>query len=150
MILVITTLKDRLSTLSSLKYIDENTGQLDYYGSNPPVNWPCALISIASAKFSDLSIDRTQQPVNRQMGELLIEIQIANLKLTGSSAAAPVFQKEKALIVLQILEEVHKALHGWSPGGNIGKFIRQGIQQQQRDDGIQLYSVFYSLSVSDC
>lgn len=150
MIEIIEPLKERLTTIEELKYVDENWGQLDYYGQNPPVKWPCSLVSITSARFSDTGIDRSAVPQNRQMGDLLVEIRVANLKLTNTSAMAPVSQKEKAQGIFQIIQSIHEIVHGWTPGGKIGKLIRQGMQHERRDDGILDYSIFYSVSVSDC
>lgn len=150
MIELIEPLKERLSTIVELKYVDENWGQLDYYGQNPPVKWPCALVAITSARFSDTGMDRTAQPQNRQMGELLVEIRVANVKLTNTSAMAPVNQKESARGILYLIQAIHELIHGWSPGGNIGKLTRQGMQHERRDDGIQDYSIYYAVAVSDC
>lgn len=150
MIEIIEPLKERLSTIEALKYVDENWGQLDYYGQNPPVKFPCSLLAITSARFSDTAMDRSAVPQNRQMGDLLVEIRVANLKLTNTSAMAPANQKEKAHEILHIIQAIHELIHGWSPGGNVGKLMRQGMQHERRDDGIQDYSLFYSVGVSDC
>jgi len=150
MIEIIDPLKERLAVIPALNYVDENTGQLDYYAPNPPVKFPCSLISIASAKFSDTGIERAAVLQNRQLADVLVEIRVANLKLTNSSAKAPAGQKSAALDILRIIQTVHELVHGWTPGGTVGKFIRQGLQQERREDGIQEYSIYYAVSLSDC
>lgn len=139
--------RTRLAEGTLLKYIDENWGQIEYVVA-PPVKWPCALISIYSGNFSDIGIDRTQTPQNRQMGNYIIELRFANLKMTPSSAKAKASLKQNSLSIFDVLDEAHALLHGWSPGGAIGKYMRLRMQMEKRDDGVQEFMVQYSVGVS--
>ena len=52
---ILQNIQNRLSTITEIRYIDEDWGQLDYYSQNMPVQWPCCLIDIQSGNFSNLS-----------------------------------------------------------------------------------------------
>lgn len=90
---VLKKIQDLLATIPALKYVDEDWGQLDDYSPHPPTQFPLALIDIGNLQYSDIGIDRTATPQNRQMATGTIVISIANLKLTNTSARAPLTQK---------------------------------------------------------
>ena len=147
---LIETLREKLAQIPQVKYVDEDWGQLDHYSPHPPVMWPCILIDLASAKYSDIGRKPGSVPVNRQMGEILIEITVANLKTTNSSSRAPQGQKTQSLSIHSIIQAVHVAIHGWSPGENIGKLIREGQKREKRDDGVQEHKIYYSAGITNC
>lgn len=62
----------KISEVKELNYIDEDWGQLDKYSQSPPVQWPCCLIDISSANYSNIRRNGLAKPVNRQMGQLSI------------------------------------------------------------------------------
>ncbi len=146
---ILQNIQSQLAELTEIKYIDEDWGQLDYYSQNMPVQWPCVLIDIASATYSNLGIDRDKSPQNRQMGSYVVQITIANIKLSPSSAKSSSLQKEKAWEVLDLVEQVHCQLHGYSPTPNSSKLIRTSFARQMRDDGVQEYRVNYKLETSN-
>lgn len=137
-------------TVTAVKHVDENWGQLDLYGNEIPVQWPCALISLNSAVFSNLGTDVKARPMNRQEGTATVELAFAKLKLTNSSFKAPMAQKEKAWEIWDIVDNAHKALHGWNPTPGTGKLIRTGISQVRRDDGVQEIRVTYTIGLHNC
>lgn len=132
-----------------INFVDENSGQLEVF-PNPPVKWPCALIDLSSGNFSNNSNDRSAEPTLRQQGVMQIEITIANLKLTNSSANAPSFQKQKAFSIWKYVEVIHKKLQGWRPSEKSGALVRASLQKVKRDDGIQEIRVIYTLGISNC
>lgn len=132
-----------LTTVTELKYVDQDWGQLDEYSQNPPVKWPCALVDVSSANYSNIGTDRGMVPKNRQMAECTLEVTVANLKLSSSSGRAPQGQRTHAANIKEIIEKVHQALHGVSTSPKAGALIRQRYIRQRRDDGIQQYSIIY-------
>lgn len=139
----------KLTTISALKYIDEDWGQLDSYSPNPPTQFPCALIDITSLIFSNIGKDNTANPVNRQMAEGTITFILANLKLSNTSQRAPQTQKDNAWNIWTIIDDLHKAVHGWKPTEYSNALIRTGLRRIRRDDGIQEYQITYSIGVSN-
>jgi hypothetical protein len=146
---IIEAVQDLLEPTPGIKYVDENWGQLDYYSPNFPVKWPCALIDVNSAQFSNIGMDKQATPQNRQMGDYTLEVRIANLKLTNSSAKAPQAQKDHSRTIWTLIEEVHKLLQGFRPDENCGKLIRTGISRVPREDSVQEYTVIYSGTVNN-
>lgn len=145
---ILLSIQDKLiQEVSALKYVDEDWGQLDDYGPNAPVQWPCSLIDISAAQYTNLGQDRTAVPVQRQEGTVMISISFANLKLTNSSAKAPMGQKQKAFILAGIVEDAHKVLQGFRPVEKQGVLIRSSFGKVKRDDGVQLYKIIYSIGL---
>lgn len=139
----------KLSEVVSLQYIAENWGQLDHYSNNPPVQWPCALVDIGSASFSDIGRDNSQIPINRQMGSIQVTVRIAHLRLGNTSHMAPQTQKDATWSVFETIEEVHGKLHGFEPVENCSPLMRKSFARVIREDGIQEYIVVYSGELSD-
>lgn len=146
---IIDNIQAKLQEITDLKYVDEDWGQLDYYSPNFPVQWPCALIDVTNAAYSDTGKDRTKEPQQRQMAECYLTLSIANLKLTNSSGLAPKLQKDYSRSIWELIEEIHKAVHGWNPDEMAGKLIRRGLQRVKRDDGVQEYTLTYSFGITD-
>jgi hypothetical protein len=138
--------QEKLVAITELKYIDEDWGQMDSYSPNPPAKFPCALIDITSLGFSNIGQDKTDDPINRQLGDGTVTIIIANLKLSNTSQRAPQTQKDNAWNIWSIIEDIHKKLHGWKPIENSGALMRTSLKRIRRDDGIQEYQVTYSIS----
>lgn len=154
MIEIFKNLQDRLATIPAdnmpgtlLNYVDEDWGQLDDYGVNIPVKWPCCLISEQGESYSDIGPDRKAMPINRQEGTLTIVLTIANLKLTNSSHKAPLLQKQQAWLIRKIKDKIHETVHGWAPVAEHGKLMRTSGRKVDRDDGIQQYQVFYTMAL---
>jgi hypothetical protein len=150
MVEIIEAIQKKLSENGNFNYVDENWGQLDYYSPNFPVQWPCVLIDVAGATFSNIGKDHSKAPINRQMGDITIELRIANLRLTNTSGKAPNLQKIYTRSIWQLLEELHRELHGWNATAASSKLIRTTVNRVRRDDGVQEYAVRYSAEVNGC
>lgn len=147
---IITTTVNKLSEAAVLKYQDENWGQLQFFGEQCPVQWPCALVDVSSAQFSNIGKQRGKVPEERQQGILTLEITVGNIKLTNTSGRAPKSQVRVGLSIWEIVNEVNKVLQGWNPNRQTGGFIRTAIQSITRDDGIQEKKIVYTIGLHDC
>lgn len=147
---IIEKIQERLADYGDLRYVDENWGQLDYYSPNFPVKWPCALIDVVDARFSNIGRDRNQVPEQRQMGRIVVELRVANLRLSNSSAKAPRLQKEYARGIWDIIQGIHERLHGWAPNEMTSRLIRESVNRVRRDDGVQEYAVRFSCEANNC
>lgn len=146
---VLKSIISKIETSNSVNYVDEDWGQLDYFSPNFPVKWPCVLVDIGNAHFENIGKDRSASPVNRQTADTMIMLTIANLKLTNSSGKAPTLQRDQAFSIWKLQNDVHKLIHGWNPTETTGKLIRSGMQRVKRDDGVQEYTVVYSLGMTN-
>lgn len=125
-----------------LLYIDEDWGQMDYY-DYPPVKFPCALIEIQDAEY-------TNDGELQQRGTLTIVLKLFLLKLSNTSNGAPQNQKEDAKKIWTILEEVNKRIHGQSfLSKGWGVPIRKKMQKIKRQDGIYQRNIIYTIGFVD-
>ncbi|NDV45492.1 hypothetical protein D0T49_00295 [Paludibacter sp. 221] len=126
-----------------LLYIDEDWGQLDYYDKFPLVKFPCALIDIQNATF-------TNDGELAQRGVLTVVVKLYLLRLSNTSNAAPQSQKNNAKKGWAIYEKVNRALHGqdFLPVGFAAP-IRQSMQRVKRADGVYQRDITYTIGFSD-
>lgn len=140
-------IQNKLEAIPGINYVDEDWGQLDDYGPHVPVKWPCCLIDYSGAQFSDIGTDKTATPQSRQQATGTISFVFGNLKTTNSSGKAPIGQKSVAWLLLELIEETHKVIHGFKPGTDTGALVRSSFRRVKRDDGIQQYQVIYTLGM---
>lgn len=134
---IITQIQERLADkVPALKYIAQDWGQLDLYADFPPVKYPCALIDIENGVF-------TNAGHNVQEGQLSIVITISDLS-NRISRTANKEMKERALFIFRIMEDIHRALQGWSGDEDYAKLTRVAMNRQIREDGARLRTLVYS------
>lgn len=146
---IILNIQERLKNVPEFKYIDEDSGQLDYYSARPPVSWPVCLIDLTGATYTFVGQDRSASPQERQMGVGNITITIANMKLSNTSGRAPLAMKQKAWSIWQLIESAHVQLQGFRPADNCGKLVRNSFKRVMRDDGVQEYKITYTMSLDN-
>lgn len=146
---IIQATQDKLAEVPEIRYIDEDWGQLDSYSPNFPVKWPCVLIDVDRANYSNVGMDKSQVPMNRQMSEYSVTLTIANQRLSNTNQRAPQTQKDKAWSIWDLIESIHGKMQGFRPINMSGKFIRTAHQRVIRDDGVQEYKVTYTSSITD-
>ena len=140
-------IQNKLSEVIELKYIDEDWGQLNMY--QPPVKWPCCLIDISDINFSNLGIDRTATPQNRQLGKATVKLTLANLKLTNTSMQAPQAQKDQAWLIWDLAQKIHQKMNGFTPDVNCSRMLRNDLKRSVRDDGVQEYFITYYVEATN-
>jgi len=117
------------SAVPSLRWIDQDFGQLEVFEYRPAVAFPCALIDFAQANFSNMA-------ELAQMADLNITIRIGFAPFSAANTLAPMDVREKALEYYNIEQLVYEAVQGWQPSfeGNIyaQPFIRVSSQTEQR------------------
>jgi len=137
----------KIMEVEAIPYVDEDWGQLDDYSPNYPVKWPCCLIDLQGASFSDTGMQRNASPENRQEATATVTLVFANQKLTNGSGRAPLSQKQATWLIHDIIEAAHKLLHGWRPVEPHGKLVRTGQRKIRRDDGVQMHQVIYTVGL---
>lgn len=127
----------------SLKLIDEDWGQCDFYDDRPPVKFPCALIDIQDATFSDAG-------EGRQQGVLTVCVKLFVLRLGNTSNAAPDSQRKSVrdgwLACNQIIKAVHNKdflSEGYAPPK------RARMERIKRRDGIYERNITFTIGITD-
>lgn len=104
---IIKDLMDMLSeALPSVKYIDKDWGQLGM--EQPPVGWPCILIDIEDVDIRPLTDGNEQHKAT-------VVLTVANKRKNSSSAHAPSASKEKSMETIDLTDDVHRLVQGYSP-----------------------------------
>lgn len=141
--IILTDIQERLkATVTELKYIDEDWGQLDDYSPNFPVKWPCTLIDCFAANYENIAR-------KGQMGLASIRLQIADIKLSNSSANAPDAQKTKSKSFYLLMNKIYKALHGWSGHDTYSSLIRTREGRIRRNDGVRVHEMIFTIEIKD-
>ena len=146
---IIQAIQTKIQAITGVKYVDEDWGQLDYFSPNFPVKFPCVLIDVANANYSNIGQDKQAMPIHRQMADATISLTIANMKFTNSSGMAPQSQKDNTWSIHELIEEIHKVVQGFRTSDNATGLIRIGMNRTKRDDGVQEYTVRYSISLQN-
>lgn len=130
-----------IQKVSELKYVDEDWGQMD--SPNPPVKYPCSLIDIQGAEYTD-------EGNLIQQGTVMVVIKLYLLKLSNSSNAAPQSQKDKYKKNWLLMKNVNKAIHGQNflQLGH-GLLMRKRFRKIKRDDGIIGFEIYYEIQFKD-
>ena len=133
-----TGIQNRLAAeVPSLQYVDEDWGQLDMHGSMPPVRFPCALIDC-----SGITVSHTAGGV--MLDDVTVAVRIADMRISNTSHKAPMFQKEKAFALFDLMDRVTRALHGWTGNQELyGRLRRTGQSRQARRDGLRVYEITF-------
>jgi hypothetical protein len=139
---LIADLKTRLATVPAIKYLDEDWGQLDYYSPNQPVKWPCVIIDINQAVWSN-------QGEHVQIGLAQVSIRVADMKLSNTNVMAPLAQRAAAASIFDLLAAINHVLHGWTAGSANGPLTRTLTRRVNRDDGIREFEMLYSVQLID-
>lgn len=147
---ILKAIQNKISEIPQIKYVDEDWGQLNLYGLDVPVKFPCALFDIKDGGFENMGNDRRQTPSQRQLGRFTLDLAVGNLKLTNTSGRAPQSQKSKAWEIHTLIKLVHEKLQGFSPRADCSKLIRMSAQRIRRDDGVQEYHILYGFEITDC
>ncbi len=132
-----------LEKVPALLYVDEDWGQLDYYGDQPPVQWPCALIDCSG-------INVTQMGNRTMIDEIDIIIRVADMRLSNSSGQASDFQKNAHYQLFAIMADVIKQLHGWTGSPNVyGRLQRVSQLRRQKNNSIRLYEIGFTCALTN-
>lgn len=121
----------QLGTIPSLKWIDEEKGQLNF--ERPPVLFPCALVDITLPKTKDM---------NRKLQEcdVIITVRLAFDFAGNTSNETPDEARDKSLEYYDIVEEVYQLLHGWTDG-RFNPLSRAGFYPEKRPDGYKVVAM---------
>lgn len=129
----------QLDTALSLKWVDEDKGQMNF--ERPPVLFPCALvdIQITNAEKMGGKLLRCDALVTVRMG----------FDFTGNtSTKTPAEARAKSLEYYDIVEEVKKKLNGWS-GGNFNALEFKNFYPEKRPDGYKVQAMVFATQFLD-
>ena len=124
--------------MPELRYISEDWGQLDYYNDKPPVNWPCALISIASGQDTV----KTKDLRNRST---TLQVRLADSPSVIATSGAPDTHVNTALLILDLVDKVGDSLHDLEVTGYKNELTQASFNKVIREDGVREYNLFFKI-----
>jgi hypothetical protein len=130
----------QLKDNTSLQWIDLDTGQLDA-GVRPPVAYPAALIDIQIPGTEDIST-YTQSCLCR------ITVRVACDVYGKTNADAPEVPRANALSYFNTVNEVYKALQGFSTA-ELDCLTRKSLKTEKRGDGLKVCTMEFQASFED-
>ncbi|WP_052444274.1 hypothetical protein [Flammeovirga sp. OC4] len=136
---ILNSIQEQLSKISEVNYAGEDWGQLDE--ERPPVKFPCALVDMDQFQYSDMG-EKTQ------MGEGIIQITVADIKLQGNRPTAQMNRVSDHDRFMTVLEKVHEKLHGYGTA-EFQPLKRVSMAKIKRTDGIRSYVISYETAYTD-
>lgn len=125
----------QIKTVPAIKWIDEDFGQIDQYDDRPPVQFPCALVSID--QLSDpLGGDEYDQTNT-------ITVRVAHSRLGDRSGMAPEAAMDATLKKLDDVEAVITTLTGFEVQGVTGTLYLVSANSERRADGIAVKALVF-------
>lgn len=138
-----TLILERMKTKApSIRFVAQDIGQLENYEIRPAVSWPCCLIDIQQAQFSEANSE------NIQLAQGLISFRIGLVKYTDSNNLVPGNVLENSLKYYEAENELYAALHGWKPEG-FGALLRRSCVTERREDDIRVREMKFAFSFTD-
>lgn len=120
----------RLKTVTALKWIDADDGQLEFFELRPAVSFPCALVDVEYPQCEDLS--DTMQMCNAR-----VTIRLAFEPAGKTNSAAPTLVQSAALARFVTVAACYSALQGWSDT-DVGSFSRVSQITEKREDNLKV------------
>jgi hypothetical protein len=121
---------DRLKTVTALKWIDADDGQLDFFEMKPPVAFPAAIVDVEYPDCEDIG-DTNQLCTAR------VTIRLAFEPAGQTSSKAPTLVQAKALARFDVVSACFTALQAWSDD-EVGAFSRKSQTTEKRDDNLRV------------
>ncbi|HMR84799.1 MAG TPA: hypothetical protein PKE30_16755 [Niabella sp.] len=138
---IVTDILSRLdSQVPGSKYNDEDWGQLDDYSANPPVKWPCCIVDVVNVQWGNIGR-------GGQTGLATVTVRIADLRLSNTSTKAPAGQRNAASSFWTLVNDVYKALEGFSGSPLYSKLILTSEARIKRDDGVRDYLMTFTSQI---
>ena len=134
----------QLATVPDLKFIDLDTGQLEYKDSQerPAVLLPCALFDVLDVDFESLS-------EGVQEGEAILQVRLGVNPLTQATNYFTNTQKANALYFFNLEQLVHQALHGWCNSQYFTPLRRVKLRTEGRNDKLRVRVMQFKFTYLD-
>ena len=130
------------STVPEIKWIDLDTGQLEFYNERPSVAFPSVLIDIEITQCQDL-----YQGV--QLCNAIIGIRVAqNLQTGRTSNVTPKNVRQTGLQRYQLVEDVYRSLQSWE-SGIFNPLSRTNQKKEIRKDGLFVCRIDFTTMFKD-
>lgn len=125
----------------ALRWIDQDFGQLEEDDIRPATSFPCALIDIGDADYTDLS-------ENVQHGTVRVLIRLGFAPFSSSHQGAPGSVKDKALQYYNLEQQIYEAVQGWYNEFST-PFTRRKFATEGRNDKLRVRVLMFETTYED-
>lgn len=129
------------SAAPSIKWQDQEFGQLEFYTTRPAVLFPCTLLDYDEWVFSETS-------KGVQQGNGFLTVRLAFEPFTNTSGNVPLPRREVGMQFWELEREVFIALHGWSDGV-FTRLLRRSTETEKRKDNLRVRAMRFETSLID-
>lgn len=126
----------QIKTVSAIKWVDEDYGQIDNVEGRPSVKFPCALVSI----------DEQSEPIGGGDSDVtsFITVRLAHDRLGDRSMMANAEALNATMAKYDNLESLKDALNGFEDTqNNFGPLVYTGTVTERRTDGIAVKALTF-------
>ena len=131
---VFKTVADAVQAVPGVRWVDFDLGQLDT-GPNPPVSWPCVLISFQDAAFQNMA-------EGAQLAEMVLILRVGFKVRERTHSKAETTYRDDGLAHIDLMNAIHAALDGLA-GDTFKDLRRRGWATEPRADW-RVYRLTYS------
>ena len=132
------TIFTQIKTVPAIKWVDEDFGQIDQYEDKPPVQFPCALVTIDEL-YDSLGGDACDQTST-------ITVRVAHSRLGNRSGMAPGEAIDLTLAKLDVAEDVKLAIQGFKITSWNSIVYLTGMATERRTDGIAVKTLTFTVT----
>lgn len=136
-------LQEHIKAVPSIRWVDQDLGQLEFYDQRPAVSFPCVLIDLSSTTYE-------QMQLNQQWGNLTFTLRLGFAPYSPANSAAPISVREKALEYYEVEHELYKSVQGFDASGLIQPATRvSAITEQREGDNHRVRVITFTTSFQD-
>ena len=131
-----------LQQIPSIRWIDLDTGQLEYFSLRPGIDFPAALIDISYPQCDNVG------GTGEQRCSVNINVRLAFEVWSESNMSAPDQVREAALNIYDLINDVKQKLHNKRiiTGETL---YRVSVASEKREDGIKVFSINFRTKTTE-
>lgn len=129
------------ANVSGVKWIDIDEGQLEAFGENAPVDYPCVLVDFPNGNF-------TEAADALQIGEIQINIKVAFRVYERLNTSVPTALRDQAFRHFNILQSIMQVIHGIE-GDFYSPLTRVSFSKEVNSIDPKVYNITFETAISD-
>lgn len=130
-----------LAKVPAIRWVDMNEAQLEAFGQDAPVDYPCVLIDFPEARYSD-----TGQ--RQQLAEVVVSVRVAFRVYERFNALVPTSFQSAAFEHLAVIKQLGAALHGLK-GEQRSPLVRRTLRKNRESIDPKVYELSFECVKKD-
>lgn len=130
------------TNIPELRWIDQDTGQLEYYTLRPGLDFPAALIDISYNQCDNIGAGGEQRCTAD------INIRVVFEVWSETNMAAPEDVRELALTMYDTMALIKKNLHNCQIATG-ETLYRVSVRPEKREDGLKVFNIIFKTKTTE-